>query len=389
MPNNQAPINHPLRILFVNRMASMVRGGGETFDLEISKHLERLGCRVSFLSGIPLCGAAKTPVRRARSFTVRSPYTGWFPWDKVRSGWRLRLADFWMFEKRAVAWARDRRQEFDVVQVCELPTFVHEWKRLGASVPVVIRLTAPDYVDEGGALAMADAVIASGATLEKVRRSVRPDCVDVPNAVDADVFSPNVTSFRRAHGISDDAFVVLYVARFQSVKDHKTLVNAYRRFAQHVPHSRLVLVGSGPLRGAVRAQCKAAGMASRVLFLGELPYEQLPAVYAGADLKVIASFYESFCFAALEAMAAGLPLVVTDTEWVPGLIGREQGGAVVPIGDAAAMSEAMLHFARDPEARREKGAWNREKILREYRWETSARKLRELYARLHAERRAA
>ena len=66
-----------------------------------------------------------------------------------------------------------------------------------------------------------------------------------------------------------------------------------------------------------------------------------------ADLKVISSFHESFSFAALEAMATGLPLVVTRTEWIPRLIGEDQGGMVVPNDDAAAFAQAMLEIYRD------------------------------------------
>lgn len=61
-----------MRVLFVNRMASIERGGGETFDLEISRHLEKMGCEISYLSGLPLFGRAKTPIAHPRSFTVRS-----------------------------------------------------------------------------------------------------------------------------------------------------------------------------------------------------------------------------------------------------------------------------------------------------------------------------
>lgn len=371
-----------LRILFVNRMASMVRGGGETFDLEISRHLEQLGCRTAFLTGLPLFSGARAPLTRERSFTIRTPYFGWFPWDRVRGGWRLRLADFRFFETKAAAWARERQSEFDVVHVCELPTFVHEWKRSGARVPVVMRLTAPDYFDPHDAVHRADALIASGATLARVRNGIRPDCVDVPNGVDTDLFKPQPSAFRGRHGIRDDEFVVLFVGRFQAVKNHRMLVDAFSRVAAALPAVRLVLAGSGPLEGEVKAQTARLGLGAKVLFLGETAYEDLPSVYAAADLKVIPSLYESFCFAALEAMATALPLVVTDTDWVPTLIQKDQGGKVVPRDDAAAMAAAVSELARDPQARRAMGQWNRRRAVDSYRWEASARTLCSLYGSL-------
>ena len=81
-----------LRVLFVNRMASLERGGGETFDLEISRHLAQAGVQVSFLSGAPLFGPPPMPVAGAQ--VLHTPWLRWFPWDKVKGGWRLRHAEF-------------------------------------------------------------------------------------------------------------------------------------------------------------------------------------------------------------------------------------------------------------------------------------------------------
>ncbi len=377
-----------MRVLFVNRMASMVRGGGETFDLEISRHLEKLGCETSFLTGLPLFSGATSPLDRPRSFTIRSPYFGWFPWDKVRGGWRLRMADFRWFETKAAAWAAERAAEFDVIQVCELPTFVAEWKRRGTRPPVVMRLTAPDYYDRVGALAMADAAIASGDTLTKMRGGARPDCFDIPNGVDADLFAPRPSDFRASHGLAPDAFVVLCVARFQAVKNHRMLIEAFARFAAAHPASRLVLAGSGPLENETRLLCQKAGLVDRVLFLGEVPFPELPAAYAASDLVVIPSLYESFCFAALEAMATARPIVATDTNWVPGLIGRDEGGCVVPKSDAGAMAAAIGELAAAPELRKRMGERNRNVVVEQYGWLNSARKLRAVYEGLVSPRRA-
>ena len=375
-----------MRVLFVNRMAGMVRGGGETFDLEIARHLELLGCETSFLTGIPLFSNARTPVASPRAYSVRTPYFGWFPWDKVRGGWRLRLADFYLFEKAAARWVAARKDQFDVVQVCELPTFVAEVKKRGVTLPVVMRMTAPDYYDAGGALHQADAVIASGATMEKLK-GARADCVDIPNGVDAELFQPHASVFRKSIGIPEEDFVILFVGRFQAVKNHAMLVDAFARLLPQCPRARLVLAGSGPLEGRIRARCRAAGIARRVMFLGEVPFRDLPDVYAAADLKVITSDYESFCFAALEAMATALPRVVTDTDWVPKLIGRGEGGLVVKRNDANELAEALASLMDDAPRRAAMGRRNRETVVREYQWKNSAARLAGLYRDL-LERRA-
>ncbi|HEY8241240.1 MAG TPA: glycosyltransferase family 4 protein [Kiritimatiellia bacterium] len=368
-----------MRILFVNRMASIVRGGGETFDLEISRYLQKLGCEVVFLSGIPLFGSAAIPVTHAPSHTLRTPYLGWLRWDQIRGGWRLRVAEFHLFETAAARWAMHTKEPFDIVQVCELPTFVDRWKRARMKQPVVMRLTAPNFHDPTGAVNRADGVIASGMTLMQAQGRIHRECVNVPNAVDTELFHPHASDFRARYGIADSTFVVLYVARFQGFKNHKMLLRAFTQFLDRKPDSLLVLAGSGPLEPEIRAAAATSGIAEKVLFLGESPFHELPAVYAACDLKVISSDYESFCFAALEAMATELPLVATDTGWVPRLIERDQGGRVVPRGEAEAMAGAMLELAGNALLRKRMGTWNRKRVLEQFGWESSARKLLALY----------
>jgi len=470
----------PLRVLFINRMASMVRGGGETFDLEIARHLADLDCEVTFLTGIPLFGKAalgpeewwgggqgrnisvpggrdlaprrggqhptsnppspslrrtgiqqsnndsiktaednlfpatsipsfpsvktssiQNPKFKIQSQTLRSPYTGWFPWDKTPGGWRLRVADFKIFEWLAARWAIKHRNMFDVIQVCELPYFVHFFKshiaHRTSQIPVVMRLTAPDFHDPVGGLQKADAVIASGDTMRKVREELRPDCVDIPNGVDVQMFGVQGSSFRERHKIPNDAIVISHIARFQSVKNHAMLIDAFTKFSGNVPDAWLVLAGSGPLQEQIRAKVKAAGLENHVLFLGEVRHADLPDVYAAADINVMPSDYESFCFAVLEGMASGLPHVVTDTNWVPGLLGGNiqhstsnlrpptakikevSGGLITPVGDADAFAEALTMLAQNPYSRNKMGEWNRERVVQEFGWSVSAERLRGLY----------
>lgn len=361
----------------------MERGGGETFDLEMARHLAGMGCQISFLSGAPLFSGPRISNLQSpiSSFHLRSPYFGWFPWDKVKGGWRLRVADFRMFERRAASWVKKHEKDYDVIQACELPFFVAGAKRRGVRVPIVMRLTAPNFYDPLGGLALADAVIASGETVRRVREGPRPDCHDIPNAVDTEQFKPQVSTFRRDHGIGGNEFVVLYVARFQDFKNHALLVDAFGSLLRQIPRAWLVLVGSGPLKRRVKAQARALGIAGRILFLGGRPFGELPGIYAAADVMSVSSDFESFCFAALEAMAVGLPIVTTDCGWVPRLIGLE-GGRVVPCRDAGAMAVALAELAGSPERRGAMGCRNRRQAVQEHGWGVSADKALRVYRRL-------
>ena len=79
-----------------------------------------------------------------------------------------------------------------------------------------------------------------------------------------------------------------------------------------------------------------------------------------------------------------LQMVVTETEWVPKLIQRNEGGIVVPQDDVHAFTRAMLELASDPQRRAQLGARNRERARDRFSWPGSARKLLDVYERLAA-----
>ena len=378
---NAQSASNPLRVLFVNRMACLERGGGETFDLEISRHLAAAGAKVSFLSGAPLFGPPPMPVEGAR--VLHTPWLKRFPWDKIKGGWRIRQLEFEWFERRAARWVERHADEFDIIQICELPNLVFWLKKRGVKTPLVMRLTAPNYFDPRGGVPLADALIASGTSIRKLRERGHADVADIPNAVDADLFRPQASDFRKKRGIGADEFVALYAARFQAFKNHAMLLEAFARFARTHPVSRLVLAGSGPLQERTEQQAVELGIADKVMFLGEVPYRDLPGVYAAADVKVISSVYESFCFAALEAMSSGLPVLTTDCGWVPQLV-QEGAGIVVPEGDAEAFAAALNRLADNPALRQRMGATGRQQVLERHTWPASAEKLRHLYGAIAA-----
>ena len=380
MPDMAIP--PPLRVLFVNRMASMVQGGGETFDIEIARHLENSGVQTSFLSGIPLFSGPRLQTRHPRWHTLRSPYTGWFPWDRIPQGWRLRVWDFERFEAAATRWILAKQDQYDILQICEMPPLVNRLKRKQCRIPICMRITAPDYHDPRGGIKLADAVIGSGVSIRKIRDSDRPDIVDIPNGVDTRHFAPRESDFRKKRAIPKETFVILFVARFQQVKNHAMLLDAFSRFREKRSDALLVLVGSGPLESQIRSQALRMGLRDAVRFEGEVRFEDIPDIYNAADIHVISSFSESFSFATLEAMACGLPLVVTETEWIPDLIGHDKGGRVVPNGDAPAFAEAMLELAGSPSLRIRMGQQNRRTAIEKYGWEASAQKLLSMYHRL-------
>ncbi|MDD4736014.1 MAG: glycosyltransferase family 4 protein [Kiritimatiellae bacterium] len=350
--------------------------------------------------------------------TIRTPYFGWFPWDKVRGGWRLRLLDFKWFEWAAARWVLKHEKEFDVVQVCELPFFVNYYKSMGGRLPVVVRITAPNYSDPVGGVEKADAVIASGMSIEFVKQNGRMDVVNIPNSIDPDVFYPAQSTFREKHGISSERVMFLYVARFQGFKNHPLLIAAFEQYKANGGEGLLILAGSGPHEQSVKKLVAEKNLMDDVLFLGEVGYSELPDIYNASDIQVISSDYESFCFSAIESMACAKPVITTDNGWVPVLLAKREededgvshrspagrrrktvdllgktkdhrpqtleGGLVVPCGDAKVLSNAMYSLSNDNASRMRMGQRNVDYVSIHYCWRKNAGALLDLYVRLRS-----
>jgi len=136
--------------------------------------------------------------------------------------------------------------------------------------------------------------------------------VEVPNGIDVDEFAAAAALDKKtAFSIPDENLpVVISVGRLEDVKNHEILMRAISA----IPNVHLAIVGTGPLEGRLRQLADTLGIAARVQFLGRrLDVSRL---LKTADIYVQPSRWEGFGIAALEAMASGLPVVVSN---VPGL----------------------------------------------------------------------
>ena len=154
---------------------------------------------------------------------------------------------------------------------------------------------------------------------------------------------------------------LLFVGRLTVQKAPDVLVDAFARVVPSQPEWRLVIVGQGAERDAVRARAVAGGIAGRVDWHDHVA--DLAPVYAAAGAFVLPSRFEGTPNALLEAMAAGLPVVVSDG--VGGGLdhirdGKE--GFVVAVNDAPALSEAMARLMGDAVLRRVMGQAARRRI---------------------------
>ena len=201
----------------------------------------------------------------------------------------------------------------------------------------------------------------------------REDARVVPGGVDAERFTPAADG---ASPLDDAGFAFLTVRRLSERMGHATLVDAFARAAPRLPEAELFVAGDGPLRESLERRTEAAGVEDRVTFLGYVPDDDLPAVYAGADAFVLPTVeLEGFGLATMEALAAGTPAVGTAVGGTVDVLGGWAAEAdlpadpLVPEPAAAPLARSMTEWASlDGDALAAAGRDAR-RYAREHTWE--------------------
>lgn len=177
---------------------------------------------------------------------------------------------------------------------------------------------------------------------------------------------------------------VLFLGTIEPRKNVGGLLDAWARVLASAPDALpLVLAGRAtPEGGAVLARLLDAPFRDRVRHLGYVSDAERQALYADAAALVVPSFHEGFGLTALEAMAAGVPVVAANRGSLPELIG--DAGLLVDPEDADAMARALMTAAFDPDARARLSASGRARAAR-YSWTASAARLIDAYRAAAAE----
>lgn len=151
--------------------------------------------------------------------------------------------------------------------------------------------------------------------------------------------------FRSLCGLSADAPLVGFVGRLTSVKNPALFVQAAKRVLGEAPEAQFCVVGDGELRQDVERQVAALGIAERVHFAGW--QRDMPAVYAALDVLVLTSLNEGTPVTAIEALAAGVPVVATDVGGVADVVHDKETGLLVPPGNADALVRSISALLLD------------------------------------------
>src|SRR5260370_24532997 len=379
-------------------------GGPPVKVRALSEGLARRGHQVTVLTAD--WGVEKRLQNQEEKMTAeRSP----FGWRRNENGVQAIYVPTWLYY-RSVSWnpavkryCRARLQNFDVVHIFGLSDMLgpavaaasrkrglpYVLEPIGMFVPIVGNLWLKGMYQAVWGRRLLEGATAVIATSEQEAEELvagglpRTRLVVRRNGVEAPASWPKRGTFRRAHGISDDVKLVLFLGRLSLKKSPELLLQAFGELFKRSAGISLLLVFAGPDEGGVQARLDQMaiqlGVRSKVRFVGPVFGEAKWAAYRDADVFVLPSQNENFGNTAAEAVAAGTPVIVTEQCGIAPLLAQEAG--LVVRHDAAALSEALERILGDSELRERLGA-GCATVPTRLGWEEPVSKMEMLYTTL-------
>ncbi len=189
-------------------------------------------------------------------------------------------------------------------------------------------------------------------------------------------------AFRRGFA-ADNERLIFYVGRVVYEKGLQILIAAWPQIAP--VGARLVIAGTGSYLDALQSQAESAGLNGRVRFTGFLSDEDRDKIYHVADAAVFPSLYEPFGMVALEAFAAGCPLVVSDAGGLAEVVRHGKTGLIAPADDVDALAAAVLECLYRPDEARIRANAAFLEVRHHYAWDRIADSTISVYRRVIAE----
>jgi glycosyltransferase involved in cell wall biosynthesis len=209
-----------------------------------------------------------------------------------------------------------------------------------------------------------------------------PDAIEVVlNGIDLEVPPPHSLDLRAHLGLAPDARLVVNISRLVPQKAPEQLVRVAAATRDDV---HFVLIGAGPLAPSVADEVRATGTEARFHALGLVP--DAARLLPQADAFVLTSRFEGLPYTPLEAMRAGVPVILTDVVGNRDLVEPDTSGILVPVDDPPAMAAAIDKVLGDAETRTRLAEGGRRQLARDHDVTVMGRTLADFYRRVAAAR---
>jgi glycosyltransferase involved in cell wall biosynthesis len=258
--------------------------------------------------------------------------------------------------------------------IVETPHVREVWRR-GLKARYTVDRLAGRFVDQYIAVSEAN----RDYLVEDKRLPARKVVV-IHNGIDVrrfDVRNVDTRSLRASLGFGIDDPILVVVGRLEPQKGHRILIDGLPVVQGEFPDVRLVCVGEGALREELEGRVRFLAMKDAVRFVGQRA--DVPAWLALADVVVLPSLYEGLPLAAIEALAAGRPMVATEVDGTPEVVVNEETGLLVPPGDPGRLAGAICRLLREPGLRANFAQAGRARVLERFNEDRQVARTEALY----------
>jgi L-malate glycosyltransferase len=204
----------------------------------------------------------------------------------------------------------------------------------------------------------------------------------IPFGVNLNLFKPGASS-------SKEKITIGTARSFTSKYGLEYLIRAFAQLRQKYPKIALTLIGDGPLRQSMQSLAISLGIAEDISFTGALPNDEVAVMLRGFDIFVMPSVGEGDVFgvAAVEAMAAGLPVIATRVGGLPEVVDDGKTGKIVDPANVDSLIAGIEPYIESEELRIAHGHQGRIKAEKQYDWAQNALMMDSLYRKILAEKR--
>ncbi|HHX18559.1 MAG TPA: glycosyltransferase family 4 protein [Clostridium sp.] len=210
---------------------------------------------------------------------------------------------------------------------------------------------------------------------------VPEDKIDIiPNGVDLDKFDgyEKDINFRRKYA-KDNEKIIFFVGRLVNEKGVHVLIDSVPKVLQYYNDAKFIIAGKGPQLEDLKAKANYMGVSHKVHFTGYIKDEELLKIYKCADVAVFPSLYEPFGIVALEGMVANVPVVVSDTGGLSGIVEHGVDGMKSYTGNANSLADSILEILHNPEKAEKMKENALKKVYSIYNWKVITDKTMEVY----------
>ncbi|HBT80817.1 MAG TPA: hypothetical protein DEB13_02675 [Candidatus Yanofskybacteria bacterium] len=206
----------------------------------------------------------------------------------------------------------------------------------------------------------------------------------IPNGVDSDLFKKldfEGSEMKSRLNIREDERIVMTVSRLVPKNGVDVLIKAFARLDEVIGNlkTRLVIIGSGPMADELESLTVELGVSDRIIFAGDIYYEDLPGYLSMADVFARPSYSEGLGDAFLEAMAVGVPIIGTRVGGIVDFLEDGVTGLFCGVGDHEDLAKKIKMVLSDVDLRRRLIENGRELAKNKYSWQSISEKFQEIY----------